>query len=800
MIIRRIRLVNFRKYSELELEFPEGLIGIIGKNGAGKTTILEAIGFALYGNSASRLKGKGVRLDGCVPGASCLVELDFGLGGTSYTIVRELRGTDEHQAAKMYQGSEDLVAHQARGVEAKVRRLLGLDYHTFIRSIFARQKEVALLSDERPEERRRAIRRMMGIERIERAYKLAREDKREKEEFIKGAQIAIADLQSKTVELQKSAPDIEQKREESGAAKRQVQQSQKSEKNAREGWEAQEEKRGRFTELDKKLNGLKTSLSGAEERATNLSNEVNELQNAGSRLEALKPQLVAFEKVRKEKEQLDKAKGAFDERTRLARDIATLESQIAQEAQDTAQAERRLHQYASLAKQHKRAMEDIRIAERDLKDKEQGSKKAQSALDQKIGLLGQLAESVRRVREEGATGDCPTCLRPLGENFPEIMAHFKEEKKTLESERARLDAQVLVRERERSLANKALKARQKEHQQVLKQEKARDVLRAELSAAHKNLQGARTTLRTKQKRHTMLGRIQYDQEAHRRATTEFRDLTKIHREGIELKRDASRLPARRKELRQTRQRITAWEKQAKALERTLQQLAFEPSAYEQSKSAHTAAVAKLRQSETAAADIRQALEVLNDRQKRLDAEIKQKQDLKKRIEGEEETIRYLAQLEYVLKDFQSDLISRIRPLIAQRASTLLDQVTEGRYSRIELDEDYGISIVDDGVSHPIRRYSGGEEDLTNLCLRIAISQIIAEQMGGSGSGLIALDEVFGSQDRERRERLIRALQNLTPTFRQIMFITHVEDLQERVPNVLHITEDSDHLAVANWLN
>lgn len=153
MIIRRIRLVNFRKYSELELEFPEGLIGIVGRNGAGKTTILEAVGFALYGASASRSKGKGIRRDGCSQNENCVVELDFALGGNSYSIVRELRGTNELQTAKMYTGDEELIAHQARGIEAKARQLLGLDYQTFIRSIFARQKELALLSDERPEER-----------------------------------------------------------------------------------------------------------------------------------------------------------------------------------------------------------------------------------------------------------------------------------------------------------------------------------------------------------------------------------------------------------------------------------------------------------------------------------------------------------------------------------------------------------------------------------------------------------------------------------------------------------------------
>ena len=57
MILSRLKLENFKRYSSYEIEFGEGLIGIIGKNGSGKSTIFEAIFFALYGE----LKGKGYK-------------------------------------------------------------------------------------------------------------------------------------------------------------------------------------------------------------------------------------------------------------------------------------------------------------------------------------------------------------------------------------------------------------------------------------------------------------------------------------------------------------------------------------------------------------------------------------------------------------------------------------------------------------------------------------------------------------------------------------------------------------------
>jgi DNA repair protein SbcC/Rad50 len=776
------------------------LIGIVGRNGAGKTTILEAVGFALYGAIASRSKGKGVRRDGCSPSETCVVELDFALGGNSYSIVRELRGANEQQTAKMYKGDQELIAHQARGIEAKARQLLGLDYQTFIRSIFARQKELALLSDERPEERRRAIRRMMGIERIERAYKLAREDKHTKEVFVKGAQTAVADLEEKTEEFGKLQPQIQKERGRLAAAEKEVGQEKESVQKTKQALSAQEEKRKQHAEADKKLDTFRERLSGRQQREASLVKDLSEAKASNQRVRELRPKLAAYEKNRKEKERLDKAEGVFEERNALTDEIATLGRGIERNAKASDSKQNKLTQFANLDRNLKTVPAAIRATEKEVKEKDRELKKVRSELDQKLGLLEQIAENTKRVRREGVRGDCPTCLRPLGDNFNEIMAHFKDERAKLQDLQSELQVQVSVLEKAKSAAEKELRARRNDRQQLSTQRQAREVQRTELRAIRKALQLDKTTRRKKQKRLGALNKVSYNEERHRRVEAELGVLGKTRDEAIELRRDASRIPTIQKDLGEVRAEIASLSQEITAGESSLQQIAFDSSAYDQAKLAQDKAIEQLQRRQAQAAEVRESLGILNDRSKRLDEEIEEKKKLKRQIEADEETIRYLAQLEYILREFQADLISRIRPLIAQRASLLLDQVTEGRYSQIELDEDYTISIIDDGVSHPIKRYSGGEEDLINLCLRIAISQIIVEQISGSGSGLIALDEVFGSQDRERRERLIRAMQSLTPFFRQILFITHVEDLQERVPNVLHVSENSDRNAVATWLN
>jgi exonuclease SbcC len=94
--------------------------------------------------------------------------------------------------------------------------------------------------------------------------------------------------------------------------------------------------------------------------------------------------------------------------------------------------------------------------------------------------------------------------------------------------------------------------------------------------------------------------------------------------------------------------------------------------------------------------------------------------------------------------------------------------------------------MDEGEEKPV--ISGGEEDVANLVLRLAISQMIAERAGQQLSILI-LDEVFGSLDIERRDNVIQLLRRLEGRFEQVILITHVETIREGLDNILRVGFD-----------
>lgn len=111
-----LSLRQWRTFEECDLEFPDGLIGVRGQNGAGKTTIAEAIGWALFGKLRQGAKVSGLRRQGAPAGTSSSVELVFRLGPTLYRVQRVVGGT-----AKLWIGdAEHPETTQTRSTNARI--------------------------------------------------------------------------------------------------------------------------------------------------------------------------------------------------------------------------------------------------------------------------------------------------------------------------------------------------------------------------------------------------------------------------------------------------------------------------------------------------------------------------------------------------------------------------------------------------------------------------------------------------------------------------------------------------------
>ena len=146
------------------------------------------------------------------------------------------------------------------------------------------------------------------------------------------------------------------------------------------------------------------------------------------------------------------------------------------------------------------------------------------------------------------------------------------------------------------------------------------------------------------------------------------------------------------------------------------------------------------------------------------------------------------ELDRAYSDLRTDLNHQLRPELSELASAFMTELTDHRYTELELDDQYNIIVFEDGLPKPV--ISGGEEDLANLVLRLAISQMIAERTGQSFS-LLVLDEVFGSLDDFRQHNVVELLRRLRDRFEQVVLITHIESVREGLDNVISVEYDDE---------
>ena len=158
----------------------------------------------------------------------------------------------------------------------------------------------------------------------------------------------------------------------------------------------------------------------------------------------------------------------------------------------------------------------------------------------------------------------------------------------------------------------------------------------------------------------------------------------------------------------------------------------------------------------------------------------------KKVQSKKDDLQDYEKIKVSLSEFKTKLNSKIAPRISQIASQMYATITKGKYQYIEVNNDFDFFIYDEGKCYPIERFSGGEIDLANLVLRIAISKTLSELSGASSVGFLAFDEVFGSQDESRRMEILEAFHTIKEQYRQIFLISHEMEIKEMFERVVEL--------------
>ena len=797
MIIKSLKLSNYRRFENLDLEFPENIIGIIGRNGAGKSTIIEAVGWVLYGSRFVRTDKKEVRSQFADAKQACRAEMIFSFGGSEYRIVRSLKGKNVVSEAAVYRnGASEAEAVQDRGVDEFIEQLLQLDYRSFTTSVFAQQKELDKLTSLQPEQRRQAINRLINIDRIDRAREQVRRDRNEKQAFVSGKRSALRDIDE--LKEQKKTLQAEQKKnkQKHQSLKKQADGAKATLVALKEKFNAISKLRDQYVQWDAQIGKLQTRLDEHKKSLKRAEDDLRAIEGAEKELAALQTPLAEFDVISNEKERMDENREKHVKLHSRHRELDLVQKSLQKE-----QSQRR-HASKDADELKARQEELSHLLQREQKLEQQRAK-IQDEIKNAHGLMAtaenrgrEFKQKLEKIEQLGPDGECPVCTQRLADHYGDVVQDHQQQLEQLRHEyqtHRDKEAALMGEQKENDAALAALR---REKEQALKKHQSAEQAAKLVEQIDEHIAAYNEQQKLIQAAIDAFGKINYDEERHQQLKEKHKELLGVRQSAAKLEERAGRKTSVESQIKQLAGDIANLQNEINDAKSAQAALGFSEKEYQQVKEN----VEKKTEDETRAKDelaaSAQALAVLQRDITNAEKEIVEQKKAQQEIADTEEEIVYLNALEEHLGLFRLELAGRIRPLIAHRASELLSLTTLSRYSQIDLDQDYNISIFDGNVAFAVERFSGGEQDLANLCLRIAISQVVAERHGGAPINFIVLDEIFGSQDLERRDLILNALAQLSSQFRQIFIITHIEAVKDVLPVLVLVQQENNNYSSA----
>lgn len=840
MIPIHLHLSGFLSYLDpVDLDFSAfSLACISGSNGAGKSSLLDAITWALFGQARRR--------DDAIINShaqAAEVVFDFHYENNLYRVLRS-KPREKSTVLEFFiqqGGGEEpggvwrpLTEKSMRETEARIQSTLRMDFDTFTNASFLLQGRADQFAQQRPGDRKRVLSAILGLEVWEQYRADAAERRKSIEMDLRSVDGQIAEIDAEldleTARRQKLA-ETETRLEQASK----LRQARENELDALRRLSAAIEEQRRVVEL------LERTVHESRQRRERLGAELEALdaERAGYRqsLEreaAVRADYQRWTELRADLERWDGVAANFREiearrsgpltliaaeASRLDQERRTLAAQaqavlleqerlpgLDAQCQEAAAAMERLQAQLSGREAWETSLREVQTQAADARAENGTLKEAMRALKERINRLNQLDSAV-----------CPFCGQPLSlDDRAGLVVSLEADGKEMgDRYRANLELQNTVEERVRGLqaqiagltrCDEDLRAQARLHDRL-------DAERQRIRAAVAQWQaGGAARLETV---HQMLSTQDFAPDA-RAALAEIDAQSRalgydaaahdaVRREELEARAAGDALRA----LETARASLAPLERQISGLEAQIVQ--EEARLVEQELSYNTARE-KYEGERAALPDINQVereMFALQAEENRLRMEMGMarqavavlgaQRDRRARLSTRRDTLTVqVARLKTLERAFSKDgvpalLIEQALPEIEVEANELLDRLSGGSMSvRFETQRQYkdksrddrretlDIIISDSSGPREYELFSGGEAFRVNFAIRLALSRVLAQRAGARLQTLV-IDEGFGSQDAEGRQRLIEAINMVRKDFKKILVITHLEELKEAFP-------------------
>lgn len=742
----RLELENFLSHRSTVVRLADyPTVVILGENGAGKTSLVEAMGWALFG------KGRGRGPDDFVSDGAmeCRVVFEFELGNTSYRVERQRslsgRGKSELRLSAAAWVAADWL--EADGplldpgwatiggatiaeTQVAIEDLLRMGYDLWLATSFIGQGDADRFTELAPGERKQLLADLLDVGRYQGWSQTARDRARE----LAGEYEAGARRRDELGSQLERRVDVE-------------------------------EALGRAEQL---LDFAQSDVQTKEQELAELHGQVADAREQAAAAKALKDRLTD---MRARREQ-DAARSRHDVEEAVA-DIARarvsaadLEGEIAGARQSVQRATDLEEQAFNLRTEVDGAENDARINQQTA---EENGEKAATHAASRDALSTQLheAQEAADALEAGQGALCPTCGREFVDDEERTACLGKQQKKALDLVNA-VGYQEREYEKAAALASHA-RERMAEHS------KRAGALRLALSERERQASAAAA--------------------AEDRIPSLESALVEARARESKLVQQLPEMEALAAELRQATAQERGIERQLQDLAGVLERVGDLGRKLEVAERAATSARATVSACTGDVARARAAVEQLESLAAELAALLERSDETRARREAYEMAARVLGR-----DGIQALMVENAIPEIQDEANHVLERLTDARFrvtletlratKTSEIRETLDVVVFADGWQRPLEQLSGGERQCVDLALRIGLARLLARRAGTQIETLI-MDEAFTALDVGHRQRTTELLHDLAGEFPWLIFITHLVELADAFPQQIRVERTAD---------
>lgn len=765
MIIKKVALKNIKSYGEDVIEFQEGITSIHGLNGAGKSTVLESIGYALF-DSLPYNQSEFVRNGEKTGEVSIMIR---GIDDIDYTITRKCGSSQSYSLRDgngiLIEGKDD--------VSGKLCAILGYKVPDIsqLRSLF--ENAVGVLQGtfvseflESPSRRKAIFDPLLRIDEYNAAHKNLLQLKNYVKSAIDGMEKDIRFLEGKAAPMDRLKHDkyelIKHRSELQSdiIMKKELMQKTLAEKE-------------RYDAIEKALRDIESrqKVAMAEKRnkvseIERISAELKKSEGAGKKLEQNKAGYDRYLAIAIEKENLEKQRSERDD---LLKKINANNAFVVELKTRLGECEKSLGEL-------KQSEADIQKLQPQVLEQEKLEAEVQclrSEINAREHESGQLRERMKLLKT--AKGNlCPILSNVECKSVTDFQGYFNGDLARISELRLKLEETLKeAADKLKGLDDPRLKVsvRTESLKKQGRMAEDREKLREQLAEKSWEQSGLLASLSAFSSLESRFKAVNEELRTIRPEYEEYQQNVKI----------AGILSERQKELDIALKALEMVAGDLSMLESSLEEL---KNGYDQGAHANVKATCEKLSAEIASISAR--IESDASRLESIDKEISSIEECLKDMallrEKREAEVNYLAFVERtreIIRMAGPEVIHVYIELISREATEMYCEIAGDRRFEIKWTPDYDIVLTEDGREHTFRQLSGGEQMSAALAVRLAVLKIL------TSSDIVFLDEPTQNLDETRREHLAQEILRIKD-FRQMVIISHDDTFNAALENVIEI--------------